>query len=275
MQAIDIKSFQDTLSQSKSVLIVLPENPAFDHVAGALSLHLAVKEWGKEVNVVCTTPMIVEFNRLVGVDKVCDNVADKNLTIAFENYDASDIEKVSWNIEDGQFTLLVSPKSGITAPSREQVKLGYRGIAAEIVIVVGAQSKNELGKLAQSNELFGQDVRVAVVNNTPSSGFASPMELINPQASSLSEVVFQLIESMGLPINRDIASNLFMGVRTGTNNFSAGGVNADTFATAARLMRAGASIGPEVLNVKPGKIPGEAVPADWKEPKIYKGSTLP
>lgn len=272
MQSIDIKSFQDVLSASRAALIVLPENPAFDHVAAALALRLALKEWGKEANVVCPTPMIVEFNRLVGVDKVQRNIADKNMTIAFEGYNAEDIEKVSWNIEDGQFTLVVSPKSGVTAPTQDQVKLGYRGVSAGLVIVVGSQNKKDLGELADSNELFGQDVRTAVINNLPVSGFTSPIELINPQASSVCEVVFQLIESMGLPINKDIASNLFMGQRTGTNNFSVLSVNADTFAIASRLMRAGATL--EAGVKEKGKIP-QSIPQEWTQPKIYKGSTLP
>lgn len=270
MQTLDVKAFQDKLQESHSVLLALGQNPSFDAVASSLSLSLALKEGGKETTVACPTPMIVEFNRLVGVDKVTDNVADKNLTITFENYNAEDIEKVSWNIENGEFTLLVFPKPGVIAPRKEQIKLGYRGVAADLFVVVGVENKGQLGKL----ESMVDQKSVVIVNNIPTSGFAEPIELIDPAAASVSEVAFQLIESLGLPINKDIATNLLLGLKVGTNNFTVGKVSADTFATASRLMRAGATLDVEE-EVRPRVKGPQGVPPDWTQPKIYKGSTLP
>ena len=62
--------FQDTISRSNSVLIVLPQSPDLDTVAAGLSIYLALSSYGKTSSVFCPSDMLVEFNRLVGVDKV-------------------------------------------------------------------------------------------------------------------------------------------------------------------------------------------------------------
>lgn len=284
MQNLDTKGFQQALVGAKSVTILLPENPAFDAVATALSLATSLEEAGKEVTTACPTPMLVEFNRLVGVNKVTDNIDNRNLTISFKEYDAQEIEKVSYNIENGHFMLVITPKPGTIAPKQDQIQVGYRGVQADLLLIIGADKKDALGKFAASNELFSNTVKRAIIGNTPASGFNPVIELINPQASSNSEVSFELIESIGLPINRDIATNLFMGVRSGTENFQKG-INADTFAAASRLLRAGASIEPvpqsqTQTQPQPNTIPttqtGQVVkePENW-QPKSFKGNTLP
>jgi nanoRNase/pAp phosphatase (c-di-AMP/oligoRNAs hydrolase) len=269
MQPIDIKAFQDKLEKAHSILLVLGQNPSFDQVAAALSLALAVGEGGKEQTVVCPTPMIVEFNRLVGVDKVTDSISDRNLTITFQNYNPEDIDKVGWDIIDGQFTLVVRPKPGILPPKKEQIQLEYKGMNPDLTVIVGAGQK-DLGRIVEEAK------DVVIVNNTPTSlGIPNAIELINPASASVSEVVFQIIESTGLPINKDIATNLLLGIKAGTNNFNTAKVSADTFATASRLMRAGATLDFEVTRAEVAERQ-EGIPPHWtQQPKIYKGSTLP
>lgn len=257
MQSIDIKGFQEALTASHSVLILLPENPSFDAVAAALALQLSLRASEKEVTVLCPSQMIVEFNRLVGVDKVTDKLGDKNLRIRFKDYRADDIEKVSYDIKDGEFTLLVVSKPKVAPPNKEQVELSYSGASADLVLVVGATDRRSLGKFSQNNEIFAEDKNVGIINHVPVQGFTSALELINPQGSSNSEVVFQLIEALGLPVDEDIAKNLLAGLRAGTDNFQTG-VTAETFAIASRLMRSGALVAENrISNIKS---PGGNIP---------------
>lgn len=277
MQTLDIKSFQDNLKDIKSVVILMPENPSLDTVAGATSLMLALQEAGKETTIAAPSPMIVEFNRLVGVQKVTDSIDNKNLTISFEEYDATSVERVSYNIENGKFMLVISPKAGTTPPNKDQVIVGYRGVAGELVIVVGAASRDSLGKFAKNEELFNQNTRVAVVGNAPVQNFTQNLELINPQASSISEVVHDILESASLNVTPDIATNLFMGLRAGSDNFQKG-ITAETFTRASRLLSSGARLEPvTVVNPSPSPTPVvQNTPAEWtQEPRVYKGTTLP
>lgn len=272
MQNLDIKTFQDSLSQIKSVLVLLPEKPEFDAVAAALAFSTSLKESGKEVTVACPSPMLVEFNRLVGVNKVTDNIDNRNLVISFKDYDAEGIEKVSYNIENGQFMLVIVPKTSLAAPQKEQVEIGHRGVSGDLIIVTGATNKQDLGKFADKEELWNTpDAKITILGRLPAQGFKNTTELVNPQASTVSESAFGVIESLGLPINQDIATNLFMGLRSGTNNFQKN-ITADTFATASRLLRSGAKT--ETLP-QPPEVQKEQEPKNWPEPRLFKGNTLP
>lgn len=281
MQNLDLKGFQSTLSDAKSVVVLLPENPSLDSVAAATALSIALAEDGKEATVACPSPMLVEFNRLVGVQKVTDSIENRNLTVSFEDYEATNIERVSYNIENGKFMLVIAPKSGVTAPNKDQVILGYRGVAGDVVVVIGAEKKQSLGKFADEKELFGEQAKVVLVNNIPVSGFQNVTELINPNASSVSETVLQVVEGLNLKVNADVASNLFAGLRSGSDNFQTK-ITADTFAAASRLVSAGARIdgvNQQAQEKTPDVVvqtPVEQVPAEWtEEPKIFTGNRLP
>src|SRR5258708_7031003 len=114
-------SLKSIVGSAKSILILLPTNPTFDEVASATSLYLALgQEQGKEINVYSPTPMVVEFNRLIAVNKIKNEIGNKNLAVSFKNYDPQGIEKVSWDIDNGEFKLTVVPKVNVAPPSAEQ-----------------------------------------------------------------------------------------------------------------------------------------------------------
>lgn len=272
----DLQRFNDVLKEEKSYLVLLPQNPDFDSVAAGLSLYLMLKNQGKDVTIACSSAMTVEFNRLVGVNKIRNSVGDRNLKITFADYEASGIEKVSYNIENGQFSLTVLPKAGYAAPGPEQVKIDYAGGTADVVIVVKA-TRSELGKFADNQELFGGNSQVVLVGASPMQGFGQAIEVIDPQASCASEVVFQIAQNLGWQLDADLAGNLLMGLRAGTNNFQNPNVTAETFAAASRLMQEGAT-GTTVPPNQPVAVREEQktqAPQDWLEPKVYKGSKLP
>ncbi|MDO8503682.1 MAG: hypothetical protein Q7S60_03250 [bacterium] len=271
MQDIELTSFAKIVSESRSVLILIPANPDLDSVAAALALSLSLKSGGKEISVACPTPMIVEFNRLVGVNRVTDKLGSRNLAISLENYKADSIEKVSYDIEGEKFTLVLVPKAGSPAPQREQVKIDFAGVSADIVIVVKAENKESLGMFASNGEIWDPARKIVLLGNFPAQGFQGALEMINPQATCVSEVAFRVIESAGLPIDEDTATNLFLGLHAGTNHFQSQNVVSSTFEVASRLVSLGARTKQEFRPVEAQK----QAPADWLGPKVYKGSTLP
>ena len=272
-------SFGSIINSANSILILLPLKPYFDQVAAALSLYLAIKG-KKEATIVCTTPMIVEFNRLVGVNKISTEVGNKNLVIRFAGYKASEIEKVSYDVENGEFRLTVVPKAGFVSPKKEQVDLGYSGISADTVILVGGAMESHFPTLSQ--EVAG--AKILHIGTRALSGSAA-LSFARP-ASSTSELVAQLIAEAGLTLDADIATNLLMGIEEGSREFKGQDVTADTFQTIATLLRAGGKRGgarPEKTTFPVGAIPGEVFqepekkeepPKDWLEPKIYKGTSV-
>jgi len=287
---------QQILATAQSVLVVAPKNPNLDKIAASLALFLSLKKAGKSVVVACPDEMTVEFSPLVGVDKIAQQLGGKNLIISFD-YIEDSIEKVSYNIEDNKFNLLIRPKTGFPPLSADKVNYSYSG-GADLIFVIGAQSLEDLGSLyAQESKLYSQNSVVNIDVNAKNTQFGK-INLTDPTTSSCSEIIASLISSLKLPIDQDIASNLLLGMEETTEGFTSPGTTAVTFEAAAFCLRAGGRRARKAAKVKqvkkpalrpplspmPSDVSAKRPPAkpeeekekpspDWLEPKIFKGGS--
>src|SRR3989344_5671294 len=217
-------SFKTVIDNSKSVLILLPTRPYFDQVASALSIFLAFRE-EKDISVYSPTPMTVEFNRLIGVNKISQELGNKNLVIRFTDYRATDIERVSYDIENSQFRLTVIPKQKSTPPTKDQIDLSYSGVSSDTVIIIGGANESHFPALS-TKDLTGANIvhigtrDISLASNKSYVSFSRP-------ASSVSEIAADLIKESGKTMDADIATNLIMGIEESTSNLSDPVVTAD------------------------------------------------
>jgi len=140
-----------------------------------------------------------------------------------------------------------------------------------------------LGKIYFDNkELFDKAEIINIDVNSENRRFGK-LNLINSEMSSYSEFIALLLDSLKLPLDEDIATNLLLGIKEGTNNFSLEKSSATTFEAVAFCLRAGGrkpreeqipfrkkqlekiTKGEKNLSKKPSP--------DWFKPKIYKGNT--
>lgn len=273
-------SLVNLIGSAASVAIVLPDKPVFDQVASALALYLSFAG-KKEASVSCPSQMVVEFNRLVGVDKISGDLGSKNLVLRFKDYAATDIERVSYDIENGEFKLTIIPKGGFPSPTEDQVVFSHAGIGSDMVILMGGGTEVDFGALA-SGKLTGTKILHFGTRVLETTTDKNIMSFARP-ASSLSELVAQIIGECNLTMDADIATNLIAGIEEGSNSFQGSDVTADTFQIVAGLMRAGGQrMAKTTLQTNfpagsiPGQVPAEVkkAPADWLEPKIYKGTSV-
>jgi hypothetical protein len=247
-------SFSSLIDSAVSVLVVLPTKPYFDQVAAGLSLYLAIHD-KKEVSIYCPSPMTVGFNRLVGVNKITSDISNKNLIVRFAGYDANGIDKVSYDIDNGEFKLTVVPKSGLAAPKREEIITSYAGISADLVILVGGANDAHFPILA-SQEL--NNAKVAHVGTRVLDSRREVMSFAKSGATT-SELAAALIRESGLTLDNDIATNLVMGIEEGSSNFGSPEVTPETFEIFAHLLRSGAQRMPKV-RLSPASFPPGAIP---------------
>lgn len=280
----DTTQFQDTIARSREILVVLPPNPQFDIISAGLALYKSLAAFGKKTYIFCPTPMLVEFNRLVGIDQVGDKLGEKNLTINLRDYPAGNIERVSYDIENGEMKLTIIPKDGTTSPVKEQVEISLSGIAADTAIFVEVEREEQLGEIGRELAKIPQSVQI-LTSKPQTSERRGAVEIVDPGSSSLSETVGMLLTNANLPLDEDTAANLFLGLTAATNNFTSSRVRAETFELASRLVRAKGGVATSQQlpagNVSsandepPHPAQQEQTPQDWFKPKIYKGTTLP
>ena len=295
-------SFSSLIDSATSILVLLPVKPNFDQVAAGLSLYFSIKD-KKEANISCPSPMMVGFNRIIGIDRITSELGNKNLTIKFKGYDAGNIEKVSYDIINGEFNLTVVPKAGFTSPDKDQMELSFSGISADLVILVGGAGDSDFPILS-SEELASS--KVAHIGTRVLSSDRDVMSFATPGATT-SEIVTSLIKGNEMSMDPDIATNLIMGIEEGSSNFSSVEVTPDTFETFANLLRSGGRRQPKTklspMGFPPGAIPtqpfGKPVqkqavsqiepiteqienkeemvenpPDDWLQPKVFKGTSV-
>jgi hypothetical protein len=134
-------SFKTLIDSSGEVLILLPEKPSLDQAAAGLSLYLSLLRSGKVATISCSSPMTAEFSRLIGVDKVTNDLGDKNLTIKFVDYNATDVDKVSYDIVDGQFKLTVS-QNQVQISNKGTNKYKLRRCICRFIILIGGANES-------------------------------------------------------------------------------------------------------------------------------------
>jgi hypothetical protein len=234
----DLKPIQLALDQATNIFIVITNHPNHDTVAAALSLFLALKENKKNVDIACPSEMVVEYSRLVGLDKIKNKAGNKNLVISFE-YIKDSIEKVSYNVEGPKFNLVVQPKKGSKPLDPKSVSYFYSGMNADLIFIFGARSYQDINHLYIKNKKSFDSAHTISINKTLETPFAQTT-ISDKFSGSISEITFWLLEQIGLKPSADIASNLLSGIDRATNKFSSPNTPASSFLTAGKLIQLGA-----------------------------------
>lgn len=292
--AKDISTAKSLVEKSAEILVLLPQNPGPDSIASALGLFLGLEQAGKQAHIACGTPIDFSQYPLKHTEKITQKIGNKNLVISLKVDSRDSVDKVSYNLDEATkvFNLIVTPKKGASPLDSNAVSFSMAGARADLIIVVGATSFDDLGSLyAAEPGLFTETSSIAI-NRMEPVPFAT-YHLANDEASSIAEWMTTVIEELGLPLSADAATNLLAAIDVVTNKLQLPSVKAATFENVAKLIRAGgarvmlmprAEVKPLVApienttpmdfpqnNIDLSASPVEAVPEDWlSPPKILK-----
>jgi hypothetical protein len=285
-----IKNLVDT---AQSIIVVLPPDPSKDLVVAATSLHLALKESGKTSQIGCGSEVHVD-PQIDGVSEIADTIGSRNLVISFD-YQENDLDKVDYDVrEDGKFYLLIKPKANAPVPDISNVKYSYSGAAADLVITLGINSLEELGKIYADEKKFLDDANIVSLN-TSLRPAAFTGHVFHKNLNSFAELIANFLEEFHLKTSPAISQNLLSNIYESTNNLTGGRLTADTFSAIAFLMRSGAHLpagkpvqtphfsqppffempeapvsSPIEENIPLPEEEDAPVPSDWNKPKIFR-----
>lgn len=271
----NISKLRSLLAKEEKISILVGKNPDLDSMAAALALYLAFLKAGKMVGITCPTEPLVEHSSLVGINKVSQKLEfnGQDLVIILP-YQKGKIDKISYNIEGDKIHLVVKAGEeglGFIPSDINFSKSG--GVNTGLVLLVAAPTPSEDLAPLFSEEAFREAQVLSI-------GKAGQGELIETAASSISEIVADILNKLSAPIDIDIAQNLMNGLTFSTSDFQSEKTTPLAFEMAALLLRYGAVRQNRKVK-KTVKIEEETqedkkeAPIDWLTPKIYKGSTLP
>lgn len=230
----------EVINKAASLCICLPLNPGIDTLASGLSLYLSLTKQGKNVTLACTSD-IAESVNLIGVDKIQKTftTGGDNLVISFPYKDGA-IDKVTYNIEGNNFNLLIVPKTTEGKIKPSQIKYTYSGGKVDVIITLDAPSLDALGQIYSENGEQFKAVEIINIDRHINNTNFGTVHILEKQLSSTSEIVLRLFQSLNAEVDRDIATNLYAGILTATNNFTSYSVSDSTFEACAFLLKQGA-----------------------------------
>ncbi|MFQ5452002.1 MAG: bifunctional oligoribonuclease/PAP phosphatase NrnA, partial [Candidatus Paceibacterota bacterium] len=208
------------LDENQSLAICLPVNHTIDGVAAATALYIGLAKLGKNPTLASSGIPSSTLN-LKGVEKLQKELSSggDNLVISFP-YKEGVVDKITTNVEDNQFNLIIYPQKGSGKLDPSKVKYRFKGGSVDALFIIDVPTLQSLGELYTNNkDLFtGVDI-INIDRHVTNKNFGS-VNLVNKKISSLSELIFDLLIYLKVQIDKDIATNLYAGISAATNNFT-------------------------------------------------------
>ena len=249
MQKFDqLNDVKNQLSTASKVLIALPAQFSTDELAAGLSLYLSLELAHKEVTIVTEGPVKVSDSSLFGVGQVTKTlppIGGGNLVLSLEGVVAADgsvpaLEKLDYFPEGSNLNLVFVVKPGEKfEPARITPK--FQGSGFNMIITVGATNLNQLGGVYANNSQIFSGITVVNIDNDQNNSQFGTINLVDPGCATVSEMVAQILSTLGTPMDQDIASNILIGIYTATANLSSN-VKPDTFIAVGYAMQAGGKL---------------------------------
>jgi hypothetical protein len=228
----------EAIRQAETILVTAGQNPTIDQITAVLGLALVLRKLNKKATGVISDPVpgILGFLPTQQVDKTLTGLRDFVIKLDLAK---AEVDKLKYTVEDGKLNVHVTPFKGGFAP--EDVSYGYGNFHYDIIVVVGVPSKNRLDRIFSQNQGLLESVPIINIDFHRVNENYGAVNLIEPNASSLSEILVALAESLqnGL-IDETIATVLLTGIIASTDRFTATHTTSKSLTVAAQLMAAGA-----------------------------------
>ena len=225
------------LKESESILIAVNDSPSVDELSSALALTLAINNSGKHATAVSSgkMPDALAFLR---PEKTFENSVDslRDFIIALNKEKA---DHLRYKLVGDHVKIFITPYRSIISEKDLEFEQGDFNI--DFVLALNVESQDRLdGALAAHGRIF-HDASVGILtigeNQTNLNGTHWHAE----NASSLSEISVQIIESLGKKnLTQPVATALLTGIVAETDRFSNAKATAEAMSLAAKLISSGA-----------------------------------
>ncbi len=230
---------KEFLSKGNSGVIVISPNAVPDSIAAATSLYLALLKMGKSVSLVCADK---PQSDMIGVDKFQQTISTggNNLVISFP-YTEGSIDDVTYDVDPQNFYIIITPRQGKPKVEPKEVKFRYTGGKLDFIVAIDTPNPQLLGDVYRRHpHIFNGKTTLINIDRHMMNTVWGNVNLLVRNVSSTSEIIYHVIRVLGVAMDVDIATNIYTGIASATNNFASMTLGAETFELVANLMRAGA-----------------------------------
>lgn len=231
------QQIQDKLTNANSITVCAAKSGGFDAFACGLALYLSIKKLGKNASVIAKTPTVADAQLIYGVDKIGNSEDKNNLVIVIGNA-VKNVEKVTHFLEGDKLKLVIHAFGESNGVATSDISFERTSTKPDIIVAVGYDSQEALNADITQEQNIDSNVLIININNKQTSQKFAQIE-INKEAS-YAEIVTSLLLDLALPLDEDIAFNLYAGLASSTKMFSPQIVSTSTFEIAQTLIKFGA-----------------------------------
>lgn len=229
----------EKIKTSSNILVTVSNDPSVDELSAALGLTLLLNKMEKHSTAIFSgqTPPAITF---LNPQKTFENTTDslRDFIIALDKEKA---DHLRYKLEGDLVKIYITPyKATIT---EEDLEFSQGDYNVELVIALGVKNKEHLDAALEGHGKILHDATVITLTAGEQTSNLGSIDWHDANASSLSEMLVTLYESMKLDkklLDKSIATAWLTGIVAATERFSNPRTTSRVMTLAANLMAAGA-----------------------------------
>lgn len=200
----------DLVSSSKNIAIVC-HNRGGDSVAAGIALSSFIEDrWNKDSKIIYSGDLEKIPLDLLDMRIINTSFDPKELQITLD-YDGTDIEAVKYEkTKDSKLLLRISPVGSDFDMKR--VKYNLSGNEIDLFIVLGAHKLSAIGDLYTNHKKEFSRAKIINIDDSSENENFGNINIVAPEAKSLSEIVFIKFGEWGYVPKRDATKSLLLGL---------------------------------------------------------------
>lgn len=229
----------EQIRKSNKILIVLPQNLQADALASALGLRLFLGKLEKDVTVASTGVAADNLKFLPGADILQTQISAQKSLVVTVDTTAKKLEEISYQTGEDKAQIYLKGKTAEFTP--EDLSFGTEKFPVDLIVVLGARSLEDLGKLYEQNtDLFFETPKINLDNHSGNEYFGQ-LNLVDITVSSTAEILAEVLQKYEQQLlDQDIATCLLLGIISSTRSFQHVQTTPKAFLKASELVALGA-----------------------------------
>jgi nanoRNase/pAp phosphatase (c-di-AMP/oligoRNAs hydrolase) len=243
-----VQQINAILTPAKEAVIILKPHADFDTLASGLALGLSLKKIGRRARIV--TPTALDHEKILNginradipesfsnnLDQIVNYLPQKQLIMTVDYTNGSFSDGKLDKTENGLvLTLVPEPNQ----PPIEPLNINTQIIESkpDVIFTIELENLFNLNEFYRSNQnLFTKFPVINIDNHSNNMNFGKA-NLIDPKATSISEMVTLLLYDLRFTLDEDISKMLYSGMKVKTDNFSQKNFSANMLEAASISMR--------------------------------------
>lgn len=226
------------IKEAQHLLLVIPQRPTGDQIGAILALGQGLRDLKKNLFSVSPGPLPEAFSFLKGSDQLSQKLAGSKEFILEIDQEKAQANHLGYKLKDGKLKITITPQQGNFSP--DDVKYRFGDYQYDLIVTLGITELSQIGKIYQKDPEIFFKTKLANIDSNPKNQLFGKINWLDIKASSLSEMMVSLMESLEIELSEEIATALLTGLMTATDRFQTENTTAKALTVAAQLTGAGA-----------------------------------